>query len=60
MDINKFISYSRSLSDEAQERTKTIIAQGYYSSDSPFRDGYNNIEDGETVQPPLKKKRRCK
>jgi hypothetical protein len=42
------------------ERTRSIIAQAYYSSDSRFRDDYINIEDGETVQPPVKKTRRQK
>jgi hypothetical protein len=52
------MAYSRSLSAEAQQRTNTIIAQAYYSSDSRFRDDYDNIEDGETVEPPQKKTRR--
>ena len=60
LDIHQFMAYSRSLSDKAQQQTKAIIAQAYYSSDSRFRDDYHNIEDGETVEPPQKKTRRRK
>ena len=60
IDINWFMAYSQSLLDEAQQRTNTIIAQGYYSSDSRFRDDYEIIEDGETAQPKQKKKRHRK
>ena len=59
LGVGRFMAYSRSLSDEAQRRTNAVIAQGYYSSDSRFRrDVYDNIEDGETVEPPQKKTRR--
>jgi hypothetical protein len=57
IDINKFLAYSQSLSDEAQQRSFAIIAQGYSSSGSRFRDEYDNTEDGETVQSPQKKTR---
>ena len=60
LDVGRFVSYSQSLSAEAQERTNSIISQANFSSDSTFRDDYDNLEDGEAVEPPQKKTRRRK
>eukprot|EP00804_Cyclotella_cryptica_P028824 CCRYP_019719-RA/>CCRYP_019719-RA protein AED:0.29 eAED:0.29 QI:0/0/0/1/0/0.5/2/0/232 len=56
IDVNKFMLYSRCISDDVQARTNTIIAQSDYISTN----AYDNIEDPESVQSPQKKQRRRK
>eukprot|EP00804_Cyclotella_cryptica_P022690 CCRYP_012489-RA/>CCRYP_012489-RA protein AED:0.24 eAED:0.18 QI:0/0/0/1/0/0/3/0/206 len=63
IDINKFMFYSKFLSDEVQDWCKnkpTLIAQCDYSTDFQSMDSYNNIADQETAQPPQKKKKQHK
>jgi len=56
ININKFMLYSRFISDDVQARTNAILAQ----SDCLSTDGYDNTEDPESVQSPQKKQRRRK